>query len=227
MGIAAAFAITTYRDRPTPPAITSAPAPAEARPDRQADPPQPDQAPPPAIAAQIDSLAENPGAPPAPVEIKRAPRSDAAGATPTVSAAPEIAQLPPGTGASPDVKPGQPPESPDNKNNKIPFSTIIGDPPPARMIEESDPNIPQQPSQGALAAAVRPFVPAAKKCVAGADEASRALITFSSNGAVKSVAVTGWAASNGASGCITSALMGANVGPFWKPSFAFPVTIRP
>jgi len=68
---------------------------------------------------------------------------------------------------------------------------------------------------------------AAKGCVAGADDVSRAQITFGSGGAVKSVSVTGWAASNGASSCVKGALQGANVGAFSSPSFTVGVTIRP
>jgi hypothetical protein len=87
--------------------------------------------------------------------------------------------------------------------------------------------IPEQPPQGSLQAAVGSVMGAAKACVAGADDVSRAQVTFSSSGAVSNVSVTGWAASNGASSCIKSALKGANVGAFSKPSFTFPVTIRP
>lgn len=87
--------------------------------------------------------------------------------------------------------------------------------------------IPEQPSQGSVASAVGAVMPGAKACVAGADDVSRAQITFSSGGTVTNVSVTGWAASNGQSGCVKSALKGANVGAFSKPSFTVGVTIRP
>ena len=55
-------------------------------------------------------------------------------------------------------------------------------------------NIPEQPSQGSVASAVGAVMGGAKACVAGADDVSRANVTFSSNGTVSSVSVTGWAA---------------------------------
>jgi hypothetical protein len=88
-------------------------------------------------------------------------------------------------------------------------------------------NIPEQPSQGSVAAAIGAVMGNAKACVAGADDVSRAQITFSSNGSVSNVSVSGWAAANGAAGCIKAALKGANVGPFAKPSYTFGVNIRP
>ncbi|MDC3954550.1 hypothetical protein KEG38_11860 [Polyangium jinanense] len=87
--------------------------------------------------------------------------------------------------------------------------------------------IPEQPSQGSVASAIGAVMPGAKACVAGADDVSRAQITFSSSGTVTNVSVTGWAASNGQSGCVKAALKGANVGPFSKPSFTVGATIRP
>ncbi|MDI3284920.1 hypothetical protein [Polyangium sp. 15x6] len=87
--------------------------------------------------------------------------------------------------------------------------------------------IPEQPSQGSVASAIGAVMPGAKACVAGADDVSRAQLTFSSSGTVTNVSVTGWAASNGQSGCVKAALKGANVGPFSKPSFTVGATIRP
>ncbi|MEJ7728971.1 MAG: hypothetical protein WKG00_07140 [Polyangiaceae bacterium] len=87
--------------------------------------------------------------------------------------------------------------------------------------------VPEQPPQGSVSAAVGSVMGAAKGCVGGADDVSRAQITFGSNGSVKSVSVTGWAAANGATGCVKSALQSANVGAFSKPSFTVGVTIRP
>ncbi|AKT36238.1 hypothetical protein [Chondromyces crocatus] len=87
--------------------------------------------------------------------------------------------------------------------------------------------VPEQPPQGSIQAAIRSIMPAAKACVAGADDVSRANVSFSSAGTVSNVSVTGWAASNGQSGCVKSAIQGAKVGPFSKPSFSVGVTIRP
>ncbi|MCK6586043.1 MAG: hypothetical protein L6Q76_00505 [Polyangiaceae bacterium] len=88
-------------------------------------------------------------------------------------------------------------------------------------------SIPEQPSQGQVNAAIRGVMPSVKACVAGADDVSRATVTFGSNGSVKSVSVSGWAASHGATGCIKAALQGANVGPFAKSTFTTGFPIRP
>ena len=88
-------------------------------------------------------------------------------------------------------------------------------------------NIPEQPSQGSVQAAVGTVMGGAKGCVAGADDVSRANVTFSSGGAVTSVSVTGWAAAHGKSSCVQAALKGAKVGAFSKPSYTVGVTIRP
>ena len=88
-------------------------------------------------------------------------------------------------------------------------------------------SIPEQPPQGSVQAAIGSVMGGAKGCVAGADDVSRAQITFGSNGSVTNVSVSGWAAGKGAAGCIKGALKGANVGPFSKPSFTVGVTIRP
>lgn len=87
--------------------------------------------------------------------------------------------------------------------------------------------IPDQPSQGSAQAAVRAVLPGARACVAGATETSSASVTFSSSGSVQSVSVSGWAAQNGKTGCVKSALQAAHVSPFAKPTFTVPVTIRP
>ena len=88
-------------------------------------------------------------------------------------------------------------------------------------------NLPDQPSQGNAQAAVRAVLPAAKACVAGATDPSMASITFGSSGSVQSVSVSGWAAANGKAGCVKSALQGAHVQPFARPTFTVPATIRP
>jgi hypothetical protein len=88
-------------------------------------------------------------------------------------------------------------------------------------------NVPEQPSQGNTAAAIRAVMGGAKACVAGAPEATTASVTFGSSGAVQSVSVGGWAAANGKGACVKSALQGARVSPFAKPSFTVPVTVRP
>ncbi|MEO5727908.1 MAG: hypothetical protein ABI134_07240 [Byssovorax sp.] len=101
-----------------------------------------------------------------------------------------------------------------------------GTPEPAAGNSKTQ-NIPEQPSQGSVQAAVGTVMGGAKGCVAGADDVSRANVTFSSGGAVTSVSVTGWAAAHGKSSCVQAALKGAKVGAFSKPSYTVGVTIRP
>ena len=88
-------------------------------------------------------------------------------------------------------------------------------------------NIPEQPSQGAAFSAVGAVIGGAKACVAGADDVSRADVTFGSNGSVSKVNVTGWAAAHGKSACVQAALKGAKVQPFSKSSFTLGFPIRP
>jgi hypothetical protein len=88
-------------------------------------------------------------------------------------------------------------------------------------------NVPEAPSQGAVQSAVSAVMGGAKACVSGADDVSRANVTFSSQGVVTSVSVTGWAAAHGQSGCVQAALKAAKVGPFSRSTYTFPVTIRP
>lgn len=98
---------------------------------------------------------------------------------------------------------------------------------PASEDEARPSNVPSRPPTGKVTAAVGAVMGGAKACVAGADDVSRANITFGSSGAVKSVSVSGWAAGKPAASCIQSALKGANVGPFSDPTFVFGVNIRP
>ncbi len=87
--------------------------------------------------------------------------------------------------------------------------------------------LPEHPSPGAVQAAIGTVLGGAKACVAEADEATVARVTFKSSGEVSGVTVTGWASANGKSGCVVSALKGARVGAFTDASYSFPVSIRP
>lgn len=100
-------------------------------------------------------------------------------------------------------------------------------PEPASGGGSKNSSVPEKPPQGSVQAAIRAVSGNAKACVAGADDISRANVTFGSNGAVTSVSVSGWAAGKGAASCIKTALKGANVGPFSSPSFTVTVPIRP
>lgn len=88
--------------------------------------------------------------------------------------------------------------------------------------------LPDRPPVGSVTSAINGAMGAAKACVAGADDVSRATVTFGSSGAVQSVSVGGWAASKGgAASCIKAAFQSAKVSPFSKPTFTTGATIRP
>ncbi len=83
------------------------------------------------------------------------------------------------------------------------------------------------PSQGAIQSALAAVRGSAKGCVAGMQDASRATVTFGSDGSVTGVSVSGPAAGTAAERCIKSALTKATVAPFSRASFAVALTLRP
>lgn len=87
-------------------------------------------------------------------------------------------------------------------------------------------SVPQKPSQGAVVGALGAVLPAARNCIGPDDPISRATVTFSSNGTVQSVNVTGAAAGKPAGECIKGALSKAKLAPFAEATFVAPVTIR-
>ncbi len=98
---------------------------------------------------------------------------------------------------------------------------------PAEDEKADDSSKPEAPSQGALQAALSGPREAAKACVVGMDEPSRATVVFESGGGVASVAVSGPAQGQPAESCIRAALAGARVAPFRKESFSVGFTLRP
>ena len=104
-----------------------------------------------------------------------------------------------------------------------------GNAPPPGSAADAAPSrtTPQQPSKDSVHAAIRSVMPAAKACVAGASEPSRADLGFASDGTVNQITVVGWAATNNRADCVKTALHGANVGPFSQPSFTVHVSILP
>ena len=88
-------------------------------------------------------------------------------------------------------------------------------------------SVPLTPSQGQVQSALANVRGAARGCVAGMEEASRASVTFGSSGRVSSVSVSGPAATKPAAACIRAALKDARVPAFQNPSFSVGLTIRP
>ncbi|WP_438006725.1 hypothetical protein WME89_50585 [Sorangium sp. So ce321] len=239
LGLAAAVAVMVKTPKApsqqeTAAAPAAAPAPAAPRDDRPAEPAAPVAAVPaaPAVSAEAEQQ---------PVEAEKlaaAPRTAAAptGAGAPAPAAPEAPAAqkaePQGKVAAAPTAPGKPGDLPSamqaavgDEAEKQP-SVVSEAPVPASGPLRAQ-NIPEQPSQGSVQAALGSVMGNARACVAGADDVSRAQITFSSTGQVSKVSVSGWAAANGQSSCVQSALKAANVGPFSKPSFSINASIRP
>jgi hypothetical protein len=228
LGLAAAFALTQSK---SPPRATVA----ESKPTPTMDAPAPTQA---APVATVAAAAPTPSAEPSAVpSAEPTARVALSGPMPTSTAVVVAAKDPApvdttglsgalGKGAN-GGKPG------DLQSEMIKAAGGAKDPAAAGGTPEpaagnpKNQNIPEQPSQGSVQAAVGTVMGGAKGCVAGADDVSRANVTFSSGGAVSSVSVTGWAAAHGKSSCVQAALKGAKVGAFSKASYTVGVTIRP
>lgn len=87
-------------------------------------------------------------------------------------------------------------------------------------------SVAQRPSQGQVAGAIGTVMPAAKACLQSDEPTSHATVTFQSDGSVKSVHVTGFAAGKPQEACIKTALSKAKVDPFAESTYPVPVTIR-
>ena len=98
----------------------------------------------------------------------------------------------------------------------------------AKEAAPAKPEGPLEPSMGDVSSAMARVKPAAVACLNGqpANATVTASVTFSSDGRVQGVSVSGPGAAAGG-GCVKSALSGARVSPFSKPSFSISTTIRP
>jgi hypothetical protein len=241
LGVAAAFAITMNKPAPQQPTTATETSPAAPAPKAEETPPSAEKAPV-AAAETTAQPAGEPGEATAPTgggeKVAAAPGNGTAGA-----------QQPTGGSATPPAdekaaeateKPSTPPATPEAPAKpgdlKGAMAAAVGgdgkkETPTAEQAEPAagsrNQSIPEQPPQGSVQAAIRAVMPGAKACVAGADDVSRAQVTFASNGTVKSVSVSGWAASHNQTACIKAALQGANVGPFSKSAFTTGFPIRP
>jgi len=98
---------------------------------------------------------------------------------------------------------------------------------PGMMMADSHSSLPDHPSSGAVQAAVGTVMGAARACVAGQSAASRATVSFGSDGKVQSVAVAGPAQGTNAEPCLRNALSGARVQPFARAAYSVNLTVRP
>ncbi len=227
LGLAAAFAV--MQKKPTP-----APTVAESRPTPTMEAPAPTAAPVATVAAAPTPSAE----PTAAASAEPTAKVALSGPMPTAAPAVSVASKDPApvdtTGLSGALGKGAAGGKPGDLQSEM-IKAAGGAKDPAAGAGTPEPaagnpknqNIPEQPSQGSVQAAVGTVMGGAKGCVAGADDVSRANVTFSSGGSVSSVSVTGWAAAHGKSSCVQAALKGAKVGAFSKATYTVGVTIRP
>lgn len=237
LGLAAAFAVVMISNKnPGPQATVAVPE------TPKADPAGTDEQP---VAAKPEAPAEAPAAPEstaapeAPTTPQAVAQNDPARPAGPMPTAPEAPGAPPaetGKTATPAAPAPGTTGTPGNLNEAI--TKRMGGESGGTAEEKAEPasgpggkskgsSVPEQPPQGSVQAAIGSVMGGAKGCVAGADDVSRAQITFSSSGTVSNVSVSGWAASKGAAGCIKAALKGANVGAFSKPTYTVGITIRP
>jgi hypothetical protein len=99
--------------------------------------------------------------------------------------------------------------------------------PALRPADSTGGAVPAKPSSGAVQAALGAVMSGARRCVAGDDTPSSALVVFGSDGRVQSVSVSGPAAGRPAGGCIEAQLGRARVQPFAASSFSVSATVRP
>lgn len=111
-----------------------------------------------------------------------------------------------------------------NPSRAVPLAVV---PAPLQPADATGSERPEAPSQGAVLAALGTVMGSARACVAGQDAPSRAVVVFGSSGQVQSVSVSGPAAGTPSEQCIVSALSGARVAPFSRPTFTASASIRP
>ncbi len=88
-------------------------------------------------------------------------------------------------------------------------------------------NVPARPSQGAVSVAIGSVMGGVRACFSPGNPVSRANVTFQSDGTVKSVSVSGWAAGRPEEACVRTALSKASIQPFQDPTYSVPVSINP
>jgi hypothetical protein len=95
------------------------------------------------------------------------------------------------------------------------------------MADSRGSNLPDKPSTGAVQVAIGSVMEAARACVVGQQASSRASVRFGSDGRVAAVNLSGPAAGTAAGRCVESALGGARLQPFSRPSFVVNLSVRP
>jgi hypothetical protein len=99
---------------------------------------------------------------------------------------------------------------------------------PTPAPRPSGDGVPERPSGSAVTGTLTEVLGKARKCVEGMSDASRALVTFGSDGNAHKIDVTGPAATDPkALQCLKGAFAKAHVPPFSSPTYSAGVTIRP
>ncbi|MEO8905657.1 MAG: hypothetical protein ABI488_24245 [Polyangiaceae bacterium] len=108
-----------------------------------------------------------------------------------------------------------------------PVAKALPPDPAMRPADSTGGAVPAKPSTGAVQAALGTVMSSARRCVAGDEGPSSALVVFASDGHVQSVSVSGAAAGKPSGGCIEAQLSRARVQPFAASSFSVSATVRP
>ena len=108
-----------------------------------------------------------------------------------------------------------------------PVAKALPPDPALRPADSTGGAVPAKPSSGAVQAALGAVMSGARRCVAGDEGPSGALVVFASDGHVQSVSVSGPAAGKPSGGCIEAQLGRARVQPFAASSFSVSATVRP
>jgi hypothetical protein len=121
----------------------------------------------------------------------------------------------------------QPSAAPTAAAAEKPVEKALPPDPALRPADSMGGAIPVKPSTGAVQAALGAVISGARRCVAGDEAASSAVVVFASDGRVESVTVHGPAAGKPSGACIQGQLSRARVQPFAATSFSINATVRP
>ena len=99
--------------------------------------------------------------------------------------------------------------------------------PALRPADSRSGELAAKPSTGAVQAALGAVMSGARRCVAGDDAPSSAVVVFGSDGRVQRVSVSGPAAGQASGACIEAQLGRARVQPFAASTFSVNATVRP
>jgi hypothetical protein len=100
-------------------------------------------------------------------------------------------------------------------------------PPPSTRVDTGPSDVPEIPPQGAILGAIGAKRQAAKACVRGLNDPSRATLVFASSGSVQSVSVSGGAAGTPAEACLKKVFTKVSVDPFRRATYTSSTTISP